>query len=196
MLGDMLGNCLRRRDLVLGLGCWAASAAGLALLGGCEQAFSEKRAAVARVGVLSGYPRASTLGSQNFDAFSAGMRELGWIEGQSIQYLTRYLDDGPLPKLASELVRSGVDVIVTLTSINATLAARDASSSIPIVFTATVDPVAVGLIDSLAHPGGNITGDTGPTEPDPRSWSYCSPSFPAWDASQSCSIRHQVPHRW
>jgi putative ABC transport system substrate-binding protein len=139
------------------------------MLDGCGQPFWDRRPAVARVGILSSYPRDAAPGAQRLELFRTGMRELGWTEGQNVQYHVRYVDDGPFSELAAQLVRLPVDVMFTIGGgDNATLAARDASSSIPIVFTNLLDPVATGLVASLAHPGGNITGLVFPPSQDPK----------------------------
>lgn len=91
-------------------------------------------------------------------AFRQGLRELGYIEGQNIDIVYRYTNgDDQLPELAAELVRLKVDVIVT-SSTAATRAAKNATTTIPIVMAAASDPVGTGLVVSLARPGGNITG--------------------------------------
>ena len=93
------------------------------------------------------------------DEFREGLRELGYIEGQNvlIEFRVGTLDE--LPHLAEELVRSKVDVILASAS-SAGIAAKTATTSIPIVFTSLSHPVEIGLIKSLARPGGNITGLT------------------------------------
>jgi ABC-type uncharacterized transport system substrate-binding protein len=100
------------------------------------------------------------------DAFLERLGSLGWIEGRNI-YVDRRFAAGDMERLtksAAELVHLNVDVIVACATA-AARAAKDATSSIPIVFAATGDPVGQGLVASLAHPGGNITGtsfDPGP----------------------------------
>ena len=87
------------------------------------------------------------------------LRELGYVEGQNLLIEIRYAEGRPenLPSLAAELVRLKVDVIVTVAT-PATAAAKDATATIPIVMTDVGDPVATGLVASLARPGGNVTG--------------------------------------
>jgi putative ABC transport system substrate-binding protein len=87
------------------------------------------------------------------------LRELGYAEGQNIAIESRFAEGkwDQLPGLAAELVRVKVDVIVTYTT-PATQAAKQATGTIPIVIATVIDPVAAGLVASLAHPGGNITG--------------------------------------
>jgi putative ABC transport system substrate-binding protein len=92
--------------------------------------------------------------------FWDAMRELGWIEGQNIQVEPRYaVTGGQLPALAAELVRLKVDLIVADSGF-AARAAKEATATIPIVFVIGADPVATGLVSSLARPGGNLTGFT------------------------------------
>jgi putative ABC transport system substrate-binding protein len=93
------------------------------------------------------------------EAFQQGLRELGYVEGENIAIEYRYADGklDRLPDLAAELVRLPVDVIVT-GGTPAMLAAKAATSTIPIVFSGAADPVGSGFIASWARPGGNITG--------------------------------------
>jgi putative ABC transport system substrate-binding protein len=93
------------------------------------------------------------------DEFREGLRELGYIEGQNVVIELRIGTLDELPRLAEDLVRSKVDVIVASAS-SAGIAAKKATTSIPIVFTSVSHPVEIGLIKSLARPGGNITGVT------------------------------------
>jgi len=94
-------------------------------------------------------------------AFWRGLRERGWVEGQNVLVETRRADGNSdrLPALAAELVRLNVELIVA-TSSAATRAARDATKTIPIVMAASANAVGEGLVNSLARPGGNITGMT------------------------------------
>lgn len=91
--------------------------------------------------------------------FAQRMRELGWRDGDNIDIVYRATDgvNARFAEIAAEFVKLKVDVIVTSAS-EATIAAKQATSAIPIVFAATSDPVATGLVESLAHPGGNVTG--------------------------------------
>jgi putative tryptophan/tyrosine transport system substrate-binding protein len=93
------------------------------------------------------------------DAFATGLRELGYVDGQNIRVDYRFADGSTerLTVLAAELVRSGVDVIVAQ-STQAVDAARRATTTIPIVFPVTFDPVESGFVESLARPGRNLTG--------------------------------------
>jgi putative tryptophan/tyrosine transport system substrate-binding protein len=96
------------------------------------------------------------------DAFRQGLRELGWVEGQNIVIDYRYAEGrvDRLPDLAAELVRLKVDLIVSWGTQGVT-AAKNATETIPIVMIAVRDPVGIGLIASLARPGGNVTGVSG-----------------------------------
>ena len=93
------------------------------------------------------------------EAFRQGLRELGYMEGKNIVIESRYAEGklDRLPALAAELVRLKMDVIVTAGG-QATRAAKEATSTIPIVMTNDPDPVGSGFVASLARPGGNITG--------------------------------------
>lgn len=93
------------------------------------------------------------------DAFMAGMRELGYVEGRNlaVEYRWAANDAARLDPLAAELARLDVDVIVTATTAG-TRAAMRATRAIPIVMAAAADPVGAGLVASLARPGGNVTG--------------------------------------
>ena len=112
---------------------------------------------VPRIGFLLGPARADS--EPYLDAFRQGLRELGYVEGQNIAIEYRWAERKyeRLPALAADLVRLRVDVIVT-TAPPVVMAAKQATSTIPIVFTSAIDPVAAGLVASLARPGGNITG--------------------------------------
>jgi putative ABC transport system substrate-binding protein len=112
---------------------------------------------IPRIGFLTRYSDASV--SAQIDAFRKGLRDLGWVEGKSISIEYRNAEGqvDRLPALAAELVRLKVDVIVTVDT-PPTQAAKQATSTIPIVIAVSADPVGAGLVSSLASPGGNITG--------------------------------------
>jgi len=112
---------------------------------------------VYRLGYLSA--GSGTLRSPYTTAFRQGLRELGWVEGQNIVIEYRWAEGrfDRLPDLAAELVRLKVDVIVGVPTSGA-LAAKNATRTIPIVGVSLTDPVGLGLIASLARPGGNVTG--------------------------------------
>ena len=117
------------------------------------QAQSAKR--VPRIGYLS---LASQPGLRE-EAFLQGLRELGWIDGQSILIEYRWASGSPdrLPALAEDLVRLKIDLIVAVAT-PVIQAAKNATSTIPIVMPSAADPVGTGLVASLARPGGNVTG--------------------------------------
>jgi putative tryptophan/tyrosine transport system substrate-binding protein len=97
----------------------------------------------------------------NYDLFRRTLSDLGYVEGKSISFVHRSADNklDRLPALAGELVRLDVDLIVTRGTPEV-IALKNATRRIPIVFYSVTDPIAAGLIDSLARPGGNITGVT------------------------------------
>jgi putative tryptophan/tyrosine transport system substrate-binding protein len=115
---------------------------------------------VARVGWVGGW---YTLSAANllFDAFRQGMRELGYVEGQTIKIDARWME-GTAPeeaaRLSAELVRSKVDVLVAQG--HAVLGAKAEAASVPIVFIFSGDPVGAKIVPSLGRPGGNLTGIT------------------------------------
>lgn len=112
-----------------------------------------------RVGILS--QNTASGSKRNMDPFREGLRELGYVEGKNIIIEYRYADRkvDRLPALATELVRTNVDVIVVAGS-RAIMAAKQAISTIPIVVGAAADLVGTGVVASLARPGRNITGST------------------------------------
>ena len=144
------GGSMRRRE-VLGLTGGMAMAAPLAL--------AAQPAKVPVIGVLVvGVPG----GEKFWRLFRDDMRKLGYIDGQSVRYEFRS-DQGQLarlPELAAELVQLKVDLIVTWFT-PAALAAKQATRDIPIVMALAGDPLAAGLVESLARPGGNVTGMSG-----------------------------------
>jgi len=115
---------------------------------------------VHRIGWLSAdFPPPSSASHAREEAFRQGLRELGYVEGQNLVIESRYAEGRAewLPDLAAELVRLPVDLILVGASASA-LMAQQATTTIPIVFFSTSDPVGRGLVASLARPGGNITG--------------------------------------
>ena len=111
----------------------------------------------ARIGLLTRKTDASV--SAQIDAFRQGLAELGWVPGKNtrIEHRDAQGQAERLPALAAELVALKVDVIVTIDT-PPTQAAKRATSAIPIVVAVSADPVGAGLVESLAHPGGNTTG--------------------------------------
>jgi putative ABC transport system substrate-binding protein len=117
---------------------------------------AQQRARLARIGFLSLAPASAWTGP--VEALRAGLRDLGYVEGRTIAIEFRWaatVDD--MRTLADELVRMNVDIIVAPASTEVE-PARQATSTIPIVFAQHADPVGIGHAASLAHPGGNITG--------------------------------------
>ena len=119
--------------------------------------------ALRRVGVLGYSTRASE--EISLKPFFDGMRALGWIEGQNIVYDRAYAEDQPreLSRLAVELVARKPELIYAPAQV-AAVAAKRATGAIPIVFASGLDPVGAGLVVSLGHPGGNVTGVIGAFE--------------------------------
>jgi putative ABC transport system substrate-binding protein len=134
--------------------------AGARLLAAPLAVEAQPGAKVPRIGWLGfgwvGHPAAVEL----TDAFRRGLREHGWIEGQNILIEERVAEGRAerFADLAAELVRLKVDVIVTSSAEPAILAAKRATTTIPIVMAISADPVGAGLVASLARPGGNVTG--------------------------------------
>src|SRR5262245_22247299 len=122
--------------------------------------FAFAQAKVPRVGYLLTIPLAEKPTAERV-AFLEGLRQLGYIDGQniSVQYRAAAGNLELLPDLAAELVDLNVDVLV-VSGFQAVQAAKQATRTVPIVMIAAVDPVATGLVASLARPGGNVTGLT------------------------------------
>jgi ABC-type uncharacterized transport system substrate-binding protein len=141
----------RRRSLVTSLA--GALAAPLAV-------GAQKAGPMPRVGWLSLFSGSDPAARRAVDLFRQALRELGYVEGQSVAIEYRWAEGKSerLLDLAAELARMKVDVIVTNGGVPPAQAAERATKAIPIVFSGTVDPVAAGLVASLARPGGNITG--------------------------------------
>ena len=136
----------------------------ITLLGGAAAAWpfaarAQQPAGVARIGIL-GLASAAAV-APYVNAVRAGLRDLGYIEGKNLIIEYRFGDDkyDRLPGLAAQLVHLNVDVLVTFAA-PGTQAAKSATVTIPIVMAVTADAVGTGLIASLAHPGGNVTGTT------------------------------------
>src|SRR5262249_31767263 len=112
-----------------------------------------------RVGVLAANSAANF--STNSDALRQGLRDLGYVEGQNLILEYRFAEGkiDRLPQLAAELIQLKVNVIVASSSPEA-VALRNATKEIPIVFSITGNAIASGVVSSLSHPGGNVTGVT------------------------------------
>jgi putative tryptophan/tyrosine transport system substrate-binding protein len=117
----------------------------------------QQPAKVVRIGFLGPNSAASTAG--RMEALRAGLRDLGYVEGTNLIIESRWADGNyeRLPALARDLVGLKVDLILT-SGTPGTRAARSATVTIPIIMVTSGDPVALGLVASLARPGGNITG--------------------------------------
>jgi len=143
---------MRRRTLIAGLG----SAAALPLIARAQEA--ER---VRRIGVLTPLLSDDPEGQARLAAFLQGLQQLGWTDGRNVQIDVRWGagDADHMRKHAAELVALAPDVILT----NGELAVamlQQATHVVPIVFGSVVDPVGIGVVESLAQPGGNITGFT------------------------------------
>ncbi len=140
---------MNRRDTVLAL---------LALGAGPLGSFAQQQAKVSRLGVLL---YTTPQADPNISAFRQELRGLGYIEGQNLLTEYRFAEGRPdrLPGLATELVNLKPDVIFALSG-DVTPAAQNATRTIPIVMWVSNDPVQMGFVASLAHPGGNVTGVT------------------------------------
>jgi putative tryptophan/tyrosine transport system substrate-binding protein len=142
---------MRRRDFI-------------ALVGGTAAAWPlaahTQQAAMPVVGFLY----SSTIDSfrEFMTAFNTGLAETGYVEGRNVAFEYRMAENHfeRLPALADDLVRDRVGVIVTASNVPAALAAKAATQTVPIVFMMGGDPVEIGLVASLARPGGNVTGIT------------------------------------
>jgi putative ABC transport system substrate-binding protein len=130
------------------------------LLALCASAEAQQSAKIPRIGYVSSTGDASNPGSQ-VQAFRQGLRDLGYIEGKNLLIEYRYLEGkrDHIPSVVAELVQFKVDVLI-LGAPPVIRAAKQTTKTIPIVIVTTTDPVAAGYVDSLARPGGNITGLT------------------------------------
>ena len=142
---------MKRRPIVL-LPLGACGAAALAGLVHAQQGVRTKRVAVLAVGDMQG-------SRPYIDALRSALRDLGWVEGENVVYDVRVAQGRTerLPELARELLALAPDVIWTAAT-GAALAARQATTTTPIVIANAADPVGAGLAQSLARPGGNVTG--------------------------------------
>ena len=142
---------MKRRDFV------AASGAALALGSAPPALLAQQQGKIWRIGLLETVSPSSN--SANFDALKRGLRELGYVEGQNIAIEYRFADgrEERFPELATELAQRKVHLIVTRGT-PAAVAAKRATATIPVVIIAAADPVASGIVASLARPGANVTG--------------------------------------
>jgi putative ABC transport system substrate-binding protein len=136
----------------------------LTLLGGAAAAWplaarAQQPAQVRRIGVLLPFAEDHPVGQARVAAFVQGLRQLGWTDGHNVRIDYRWSagDSDNIRKFASELIALGPDVVMAFTSAAVT-ALRQATSTVPIVFAVVADPVGAGYVESLARPGGNVTG--------------------------------------
>src|SRR5215470_15429 len=149
------GQAMRRRTTILSIAL-AAFIIGASFL---AEAQEHKAARIWRIGWLS--PTASATGAVQLDALRKDLAELGYVERRNITIEARWADDDftQLPRLSRALVELNVNIICS-SGTPATLAAKQTSTTIPIVFGQAAFPDRTGLVASLAHPGGNLTGLT------------------------------------
>jgi putative tryptophan/tyrosine transport system substrate-binding protein len=148
------GEALERRHVFRAACACAVSLGILFAFNADAQRISE-----IRVGYLSGNPQADT--QEALIRFRAKLRERGWLEGKNLTIDARYADGkyDQLPALAAQLVGLPVDIIFAYGT-PGSVAAKRSTKTIPIVFAGVADPIAVGLVQELRHPGGTITGVT------------------------------------
>jgi putative tryptophan/tyrosine transport system substrate-binding protein len=161
----------------------------ITLLGGAAAAWPlaarAQQAKLPTIGLLGASTRSNW--SHWTAALVGRLRELGWVEGRTVAIEYRWAEGRSerFAEFAAEFVRLKVDVIVTAGA--AVVAAKQATSTIPIVFAVAVDPVGSGMVASLARPGGNVTGcrSSQPILPANGSNSYvrCCPVFAGWRSS-------------
>jgi putative ABC transport system substrate-binding protein len=140
---------MKRREFLALLGAAAVAAS--------SSSHAQQPAKIRRIGILETVSPA--LNARNLDALRRGLRELGYVEDRNyvLEYRSADGDAQRYPVLAEELVRLGVDLIVTRGT-PAARAAKNATEKIPIVMAAIGEPLGVGVVESLARPGGNLTG--------------------------------------
>ena len=149
---------MRRRELVAlvgGLAAWPLAAR------------AQPAGRVRRIGVLTGFPQNNPVGQSLLAAFREQLKSLGWIEGGNIHIEIRWgnaADPDQMRAHAIELTRMMPDVIVVHGS-RSLVAVRQETKQVPIIFATVADPVAFGYVESLARPGGNVTGFTNYTGP-------------------------------
>lgn len=141
---------MRRRELLL-------LVAGVMTTG---RALRAQQKAMPVIGTLFGGSPPANLGNISRGPIHRGMSEEGFVEGQNVMWEYRWADShyDRFPAMAADLVSRKVDLIITSSGVLPALAAKNATSTIPIIFTSVGDPVRFGLVASLARPGGNLTG--------------------------------------
>jgi ABC-type uncharacterized transport system substrate-binding protein len=188
----MRPGAISRRRFVVG-------AAGAGLLAGCGRwpGQASPPARVPRIGYLGG----ASAGGPTDEAFLEGLRALGYVEGQNLEIDWRFAEGRAevLPPLVAELISTPVELILA-SGPSATLAAKQATTTLPIVMCFGGDPVDLGLIASMAHPGGNVTGIAALTsELGPKRLQLFAETLPGisrvavlWDATAGASQRTRI----
>jgi putative ABC transport system substrate-binding protein len=145
-----LGDSMRRREFIRFFGCAAAI---------WSMPLHAQQVPTVVIGIL--HASSEQVSFRQLRAFKAALQQLGYIEGSNIRFVHRFADGflDRLPDLAAELVQLNPSLIVSA-PVPANLAARNATTTIPIVMADGADPVGFGLVHSLSHPGGNVTGLT------------------------------------
>jgi hypothetical protein len=171
----------------------------ITLLGGAAAAWplaanAQQPGKLPTIGFLGATP---LIESQRVTAFVQRLRELGWIEGRTIAIEYRWAEGRPdrFAEIAAEFVRLKVDVIVTVGT-PPTLAAKQATAFIPIVFAASNDPVGTGLVASLARPGGNVTGQANQISDTIGKTNSCARSYPIFAGWRSWPMWAIPPTCW
>ena len=143
---------MRRREFIAGLGCAAAG----------PMVAQEQQPAMPVIGYLNNSTPTEARRRLNLEPFLRGLAETGFVDGRTVAIEYRWAEDRPelVPPLLADLVRLPAAVIVTMSSAATALAAKAVTQTIPIAFLIGADPIKVGLVTSLARPGGNITGFT------------------------------------
>jgi ABC-type uncharacterized transport system substrate-binding protein len=151
----LLSRHTRRREFITLLGGAAAAPSVLWPLA----ARAQQGAPVRRIGVLVPFAEDHPVGQARVAAFLQGLRQLGWTDGRNVRIDYRWSagDADRVRKSATELIALGPDVVMAFTSA-AVAPLRQATSTVPIVFAVVADPVGAGYVESLARPGGNMTG--------------------------------------
>src|SRR5688572_12834979 len=144
---------MKRRDFLVVL--------GTGLIEAPLRSFAQQPPRMIRIGFLGGASGSDPNFAGRVEGLRKGLRELGYVEGRDVAIEFRWASGnyGRLADLAAELIRLNVDLVVTQGT-PAARAAKRATSTVPIVMASVGDPVAAGLVSSLARPGGNITGLT------------------------------------
>lgn len=144
---------MRRRQFLITAGVLLAAPVGV------PDIHAQPAAKVHRVGIVSPLPASPEPGQVR--AFRQALADLGYVEGNNVVLEMRFAEgrQDRFPELVAELIKLKVDVIVTGSAPGA-IAAKRATSTVPIVFAGVIDPIAPGIVTSLARPGGNITGAT------------------------------------